>query len=122
MPVAQLFRGQALDLDLSELRQDKCLHSVPGVLNRFPVGRQERQVVVHNVFDGQRSVLSGSGMRTLDHPLASERLGLPVVQDRHAIGVTEVVSRSDCLKLVSLVPDVMPGEPLAGAAKGLAVP
>jgi hypothetical protein len=33
--------------------------------------------------------------RTLDHPLASERLGLTVVQNRHAIGVAEVVSCAD---------------------------
>jgi hypothetical protein len=46
-----------------------------------------------------------------DHSLAGLGLRLPEIEDRHAVGITHVVSDTDYFDLVCLLTKVMPRRP-----------
>src|SRR5262249_47276075 len=95
------------------------------------------QVVADAGADGTAPALGGPGVMDGDmlldngaygeretslvrHPLARQRLRLFVAQDRDTIGIREIIGRTQRLVSVAIA-TCDAGEPLAGAALGLAV-
>src|SRR5262249_58326572 len=90
-----------------------CSRPVSRVVSGLAVRIEKFEIAFDGVCYGQRSVLAGSMMGAGNHALARLGLGLPIIENRHAVGVGVIVGNGEDLKLIGLVADVMTRQPFA---------
>src|SRR5262249_21925973 len=90
---------------------------VAGVVAALAVPVHELEVRLDGVAHGERPMLACGVVGAGNHALACLGEGLAIAQDHHAVRIAVVVGGGDGFQLVGLVADIMPPNPLAGAAE-----
>src|SRR6476469_6290132 len=110
MPLAEGVGGEVGNGKLAKGRQD-----VSGHANLYPIGslsftRQKLDIGADSVGDGVGSCAHSARARS---PRNVHRL--PIIEDRHAVGVGHVVGNADRLLVVPLLAEIAASDPRAGA-------